>query len=107
MLILGCVNDFCSLVYQGWLYGTGGGGVSKVNKTFGCNVMYPLMVAAFSREYGNCSELLTEIDFNGDGYINFREFTALIFGNTDGVHDGLKANQINCSECVGTKYYNI
>ena len=54
----------------------------------------------------NCEETLQSMDFNQDGSLNFREFTALIGRIIFGFEDQ-RFMQINCSACVSAGLYNI
>lgn len=55
-----------------------------------------------------CGSFISFMDFNGDQYINFREFTGVLKliarGGDSNIGTALSAN---CSSCVGVDVYNI
>ena len=56
----------------------------------------------------NCNQTMYAADFNGDDWMNFREFVvvALTIFQDESV-DLDKAISANCSSCVGMENYNV
>jgi len=106
---LGCVGDVCGSILTSWNF-LAPSNVYKMNKTDACTEIWPVVVVLFgeTNRYKNCTQAMNEVDFNQDGYINFREYTALSYGYATPHSAGKdKAKQLNCSSCVGMEYYNI
>lgn len=108
---LGCVDDTCKQIYQFWLYLSylaGIGSEHKLDHDTACIKAWPLAVDQLEIEEapGNCHEILAQVDYNNDTYINFREFVVIVAADLSGGHAS-KAMQINCSQCIGVEYYNI
>ena len=72
-------------------------------------VMSDLTVQFDIFDFDSCMLMMGFIDYNADGYINFREFTSLggIGGSYQTVYRLDKGANVNCSSCVGVDTYNI
>jgi len=96
-----CTHDFCSKSFQIWTHWTGD--EHHVNHTFGCNVVYPMVLLFFGLDDDvvNCTEQMHSLDFNHDDMMNYREFVA--FGLLAWNHFDLDTRhyQLNCSGCSG------
>ena len=118
-----CTDDYCAKIYGYWSFVIDGADkVYAGNHTVVCYDWLPKFGKFFDIEYmeslasifqldvfrnaEDCLELARIVDFNEDGYINFREMTA-ITSLAVGDFDLDKAIGLNCSACVGTDAYNI
>ena len=55
-----------------------------------------------------CDYFMNRYDFNDDGFVNYRELTALGYTALyDKFYDWGRASQVNCSFCWGMDDYNI
>ena len=107
---LGCIETDCNSIYSVWQLAQQmvGGEQYKINNSIACRDVFPELEAILnvdSSVYGGCEGAVAEFDFNEDGYINFREWTAMAF-DFFSTQEG-KARQVNCSQCVQMEYYNI
>ena len=110
---LECIDDYCSWVY--WVWNFMAITLNNVNHDTICAVWQPIAEAIFDpnfekpespvhADYAECMEICMTHDYNNDGYMNFREFTAFGFAiYVDRVNNNDKINQINCSSCVDMK----
>ena len=111
----------CALLCTGVCFAAGAvwtGGVDperlwKVDPNHYCGVMWQGLVGVVGEFPGsdNCLETLQSMDFNQDGLLNFREFSAL-FGHITFRSEDSRALQLNCSSCMTLydapmEYYNI
>jgi len=116
---LQCIDDYCSIIYRRWTWLLFDGSESyAVNYSVACNILETGI------EYDNkegdsrneifdlfnlgdsdiCSIFLCLIDWNEDGYINFREFTTLFARFSDPELAMDKSIGLNCSNCIGDMY---
>ena len=118
-----CVNETCSAIYGYWAFIMDGKEKSAANLTVVCNEWISSSTKLFSLDdtftklpklYNvtnpdGCMAMMQFLDLNGDGYINFREFTswAGIAIWIDSFNGFVKGINVNCSSCVGVDTYNI
>ena len=116
---IGCVGDnYCGSIYTYWEFLIGNNDrIYAANYSVVCNEWIPKMkkyveLSSITQDFdifdpAKCQIFLLVADFNEDGYINFREFTAFFslsapLGHSQhGVGKGIGTN---CSLCVGDTY---
>ena len=98
-----------------------------MNHSIACRDKWPLAVELFGQNPGDCNEKLDEVDYNQDGFINFRfafdnlpsntninyqdeqiyrEFVAMAFAFGTNEDNAPRGRQINCSQvCISTNIY--
>eukprot|EP01083_Nonionella_stella_P016728 46723_1 len=80
-------------------------GVHKINFTYACAEVWPKAQLFTGHNPGDCMTILKAEDYNHDHHLNMREFLVITayFMQSD-----LRSwRQINCSQCIDSKYYNI
>ena len=101
-----CDDDTCSIFYQVWRAFAGDQHV--MNHSHACGAMWSTVLAYFQVEDPkDCLSRVDALDYNQDGFLNFREGTVLGMDAMNNFEVDLKGPQVNCSECVGMEYYNI
>eukprot|EP01083_Nonionella_stella_P081792 225519_1 len=107
---LGCVDDYCHQIYQGWsllmsMIDTEND--HKFNYTSMCANLWDLAVHYLEIEDDvDCRMAAENADYNEDGYLNFREFVTVgIQVIASQWYE--KSTQVNCSACVGMDVYNV
>ena len=113
---LGCTDDFCATIYRYWSWLIPSNDSLAVNISVICDEWLPSLLDYDNKDGsstnailqeqvldtpGGCEAFVCMIDWNEDGYINFKEFTTYIarFSTSDLPMD--KAIGLNCSSCVG------
>eukprot|EP01083_Nonionella_stella_P047667 127571_1 len=94
----------CYNVYQVWNVAIPSG-IYKINHSYACSHVWPMAESFVGYNPGDCMTIVQQEDFNGDGYVNMREFIVIVAHFTDS--DLWSWRQINCSQCIGAEYYNI
>ena len=77
----------------------------KIDHQYACSTIWSAAVTVFGEDPGNCTLWMEDVDYNNDGYFNFREYISVAYQFFEG--EPLKASQLNCSSCVGMENYNI
>ena len=109
-----CEDATCLELYTYWVYVTDGESINAANYSVVCNDWIPNKLIKFSEALSfdstTCMLAIELLDFNGDGYINFREFSTWtnIIAYSQSVGYGVdKGINLNCSSCVGLDVYNV
>eukprot|EP01084_Bolivina_argentea_P182215 314615_1 len=110
----GCSDGICALIYGIWsILKQNVGGQYTIDHVLFCEELYPKAQKELNdlliETNCSCSQLMTNSDYNNDGYLNFREFVALILLNFDDFRmyqSENKAYHVNCSACIGMEHYN-
>ena len=111
-----CIDDPCGIIYGYWTFVTDYEGQYAGNYSVVCNDWIPNKLSKISSlldvlnlDLSTCMIWIQIVDFNDDGYINFREFVSW-FGlilNFFSAETPDKGITMNCSYCVGLDTYNI
>ena len=83
----------------------------RVNHSFACSNNWETAQLYLDLRGVVCEEELKSVDYNNDGYCNFREFVSSayhwIYSGKTQESIRMKAPQVNCSACTSMQYYNI
>ena len=111
-----CVDDICAILYAMWV-AVAGSDVIVGNYSVVCQHWVPHFIAGLGDTPNNgyevtllilkdvniCQSILIQsMDLNDDGYINFREYTSIVFSLVSG--DFNRGIGFNCSACDGDTY---
>ena len=106
-----CLDDgICNIIWTVW--GFISEGQDRLNSS-ACNTTWPIAMNALGlTSIYECEYYLAEYDYNGDGFLNYRESLPFSYhwyfeGLSEGTVHNYKAPNINCSECSGMDVYNI
>jgi len=97
-------GEIGSLVYSVWVLEFGEG-IYGANHSYVCSELWDGFLTYHpSDDWSlNCSYSLDIVDFNGDKWLNFREFSVLAVAVTTG---GFRHYGANFSDCIGMEHYN-
>eukprot|EP01083_Nonionella_stella_P249005 861460_1 len=102
-----CIDDICSMLYTLWSY-LNPTGEALVHSERVCSEFWVTAHTILEIEDNiDCWQLVTDVDYNQDLYINFREFVVLSLSVHSSDWQLEKAPQANCSWCVGMDSYNV
>ena len=78
---IGCIADDCSTIYQFFLFLAGSDSDAlKMNHTIACRDKWQIAIDLLGvDDTENCEEELDAVDYNQDGFINFRFVLILIY----------------------------
>ena len=99
----GCYGQ-CFELYLSWTY-VFGYGVYEVSHPVTCDEYWERVMSLIDLETNghwfkdNCTKTLSHVDFNLDGWLNFREYHVIAQRITG--YEWRKSLGSNCSQCVG------
>ena len=107
-----CLDDgACHIFWTVWSFMSEG--EDRLN-TSTCDTQWSIVMNALGlNPLEECEYYLTEYDYNGDGFLNYRESLPFSYvwylgtENSEKYEPDYKGPNINCSSCSGMDVYNI